>query len=118
MVDDKILEEIENTILEENKEEVKADLTVQKNEGYPTYLDTNIIEIPLADFLALYEANKELSTHLSNLVELIIKNTELNYDKDGMLVHRYGSETITQYVKTVAPLQYVERYEELIAEED
>ena len=118
MEDIKVLEEIEDAILEENKEEVEADLTQPNNEGYPAYLNTNIISLPLSDYLALYDANKELNTHLNNLVELIINNTELNYDKDGLLVDRYGSETITKYVKTVSPLQYVERYEELVAEED
>lgn len=118
MEDYKVLEEIEDAILEENKEEVKADLTQPNNEVYPAYLDTNIISLPLSNYLALYDANKELNTHLNNLVELIIKNTDLNYNKDGLLIDRYGSEAITKYVKTVATLQYVERYEELVAEED
>lgn len=102
-----ILEEIESAILEENQEVVKADL---KAVDYPKYLDDNTIKMSLADFLTLYESNKQLN----RLVDEIIQSTELTYSKEELKVDSYNSERIARIVKEVSPLAYVERYEELL----
>lgn len=111
MEDTKVLEEIEDAILEENKEEVKADL--KENNGYPAYLDENKVVLPLSEYLALYEANNELD----KLVYLFLKASELNYDKDGLQIDRYSCKHIANEVKRLAPVQYVERFNKLLEED-
>lgn len=111
-----ILEEIEEEILKEQEEELKKD-TQDVATNYPAYLEDNKVTMPLGEYMALYETAKEAGRHLDALVELIIKSTELDYNKEHLQIDRYTSQKITDYVKQIAPLHYVERYEALIERE-
>ena len=54
MEDNKVLQEIEDAILEENKAEVKADLEpIQEDNDLPAYLERNTVTLPLSEYLAL-----------------------------------------------------------------
>lgn len=117
-----VLEEIEDAILEEQEAELKAaeqfKQEVKTTEDYPAYLKNNIVTMPLIDYLSLYESNKELSTHLTALVDLIINSTELTIDKAELRIEYFNCSELMKYVKEIDPLAYVERYETLLEEAD
>lgn len=108
-----VLEEIENTILEEQEEELKNKQKVEELADYPTYLEKNMISIPLCDFLALYDSNKILN----NLVDTLFKYTELNYYKNALKIDGYNSKEISNLLASLAPKRYAERLNELLEEE-
>lgn len=112
-----ILEEIEEEILKEQEEQLEGS-TQDVATGYPAYLEDNKVTMPLGEYIALYETAKEAGRHLDALVELIIKSTELDYDKEHLQIDRYTSQKITDYIKQIAPLHYVERYETLIEKDN
>lgn len=107
-MDAKVLEDIENAIFEENKKEVKAEL--EENNTYPEYLEKNKVTLTLSDYLTLYENTKQLN----ELVEIFIKESELNYDEDALRVNRYASTVLPEKIKKLAPDRYNDRYKELL----
>lgn len=109
-----VLEEIEKTILEEQEEELKNEQKVEEPADYPTYLDKNMISIPLGDFLALYDSNKILN----NLVDVLFKSTELNYHKNALKIDGYNSEEIINLLASLAPGRCAERFNELLEKEE
>lgn len=115
MEDNKVLQEIEDAILEENKAEVKADLEpIQEDNDLPAYLERNTVTLPLSEYLALYEQGKELS----KLVWLFLLGSELDYDKAFLQVDRYSCKAIANEILRISPSQYLERYEELLKNGD
>ena len=116
MEDTKVLEEIESAILEEQAEELKAGAKeVKEVVNYPTYLSTNTVTMPLAEYLGYYDrANK-----LVELLDAIMNATELHYNKEKLKLNGYEGERVMEIVKELRPLEYVERYETLLeAKED
>lgn len=116
MEDTKVLEEIENAILEEQAEELKAGAKEVKEVVIcPPYLSANTVTMPLAEYLGYYDiANK-----LERLLDAIMNATELHYDKEHLKLNGYECERVLEIVKELRPLEYVERYETLLeAKED
>lgn len=116
MEDNKVLKEIEDAILEEQAEELKAGAKeVKEVVNYPTYLNTNTVTMPLAEYLGYYDmANK-----LEELLDAIMSATELHYNKERLRLDGYECEKVLEIVKELRPLEYVERYETLLeAKED
>lgn len=116
MEDNKVLKEIEDAILEEQAEELKAGAKeVKEVVNYPTYLSTNTVTMPLAEYLGYYDsANK-----LEELLDAIMSATELHYNKECLRLDGYECDKVLEIVKELRPLEYVERYETLLeAKED
>lgn len=114
-MDNKVLEEIEQAILEEQEAELKKSKPdVAEVADYPTYLDNNSVTMPLSSFIGLYDSAKALT----KLIELVINTTKITYDKDKLMVDGYESNKLMDFVKELEPLKYVERYEELLEEEE
>lgn len=111
MEDNKILQEIENAILEENKVEVKSDLKATNDDnGLPAYLEQNTVTLPLSEYIALYENSKELN----NLVWLILYNLELGYNNECLDIKPCSGKNIANEVRRIAPEKYFETYEALL----
>lgn len=114
-MDNKVLEEIEQAILEEQEAELKKSKPdVAEVAYYPTYLDNNSVTMPLSSFIGLYDSAKALA----KLIELVINATSLSYEKDKLSVDGYKCDNLMYLVKELEPLKYVERYEELLEEKE
>lgn len=122
MTDQKVLNEIEKAILEENEKELETE-TVEMAEkadtnnapALPKYLTDNTVLIPLNDFLSLYQQ----AQILDRLVTLLLENSELNCDKDALSLVRYApSGAICSEIKTYFPREYAERFYKLLNEEE
>lgn len=77
-----------------------------------SYLDNNLVTLPLRDFLDLKKSDEELG----KLVEAILNATEANYNNTELRIGSYKDTEILSIIKDVAPVKYVERYEELIGD--
>lgn len=111
MEDNKVLQEIENAILEENKTEVKADLqTTYDDNVLPSYLEKNTVTLPLSEYIALYENSKELN----NLVWLILYNSELDYNNEFLDIKPCSGKNIANEVRRIAPEKYFDTFEALL----
>lgn len=116
MEDNKVLKEIEDAILEEQAEELKAGANeVKEVVKYPTYLATNTVTMPLAEYLGYYDSTNKLA----ELLDAIMSATELHYNKECLRLDGYECDKVLEIVKELRPLEYVERYETLLeAKED
>ena len=116
MEDNKVLKEIEDAILEEQAEELKAGANeVKEVVKYPTYLATNTVTMPLAEYLGYYDSVNKLEA----LLDAIMSATELHYNKECLRLDGYECDKVLEIVKELRPLEYVERYETLLeAKED
>ena len=109
-MDNKVLEEIEKVIIEEQEATLKAEQKAEEVAEYPKYLESNRVTLPLADFMALYES----ATALGKLVGLLLDASELGYKNEALRVDTFESLKVMDYVKELEPLHYVERYEALL----
>lgn len=114
MEDNKVLSEIEKAILEEQEATIKAENTTKEVAEYPNYLKNNMVTLPLADFIMLYESTRALD----KLVGLLLANSELGYRDEGLKINTFESHKVMDYVKELEPLRYVELYEALLEENE
>lgn len=77
-----------------------------------SYLDNNLVTLPLRDFLDLKKSDEQLG----KLVEAILDKTIANYTNTEIRLDSFNCDDILKIVKDVAPVKYVERYEELIGD--
>lgn len=112
-MDNKVLEEIEQAILEEQEAELKMSKPlVAEVADYPAYLTSNKVTLSLSEYIGLYESTKALN----KLIDLCIEGMDLTYNNKALRVY-HNSEKIADYIKELEPLRYVEKYESLLEKE-
>ncbi len=98
---------IELAMKEEQLTQAKAEAKMTAS-----YLDNNLVTLPLRDFLDLKKSDEELG----KLVEAILNSVEANYNNTALKIDSFKDTGILSIIKDVAPVKYVERYEELIGD--